>query len=361
MCTGRLWIGFLLLISFLVAGCSYPRPVKQQQVVSLAEPTVTVPTMASTTSMPRLTAMPKTASPTTIPQINAQRTGDSTEGTLSDEVEHRTQIPSPVTAATEITPLSPADWKDFPVIPQISDRVKEIYAHGVALGNNPRAFSKVGDCGSTPAWFLGDFDRGSNAYSLGEYQYLEQVINEFQGSYSRTSLAAKAGFNASSVFAQLWANREICQPDETPLACEYRVNRPILAFIMLGSNDVWHEDSFEPQMRRIIEYSIDNGVIPVLSTKADNIEKNGAINQTIAKLAIEYDLPLLNYWRAIQPLPSHGLQEDEVHITWAPNRFDDPKAMRAGWPVRNLATLQTLDVIWRTVTDKVVIQPLPTW
>jgi hypothetical protein len=236
------------------------------------------------------------------------------------------------------------------VVPAVSPRVREIYQRGLELGNNPRAFSKVGDCGSTPAWFLGDFDRGPRYYSLGVYQSLAEVIQEFQGSFARTSLAAKSGFNASSVFAPLWANRKFCESNETPLACEYRLHRPAFAFITLGTNDRWHMDTFEAQMRRIIEFSIEQGVVPILATKADNEEGDGSINATIAALAHEYDIPLWNYWLAVQPLPDHGLQDDQAHITWGPNRFNDPHAMEKGWPVRNLTALQVLDAVWRSVT-----------
>lgn len=225
----------------------------------------------------------------------------------------------------------------------------EIYRQGVAMGNNPVGFSKVGDCGGTTSWFLSDFDRGASFYRLGEYDELEPVIQTFEGSYARTSLAAKAGFNAASLFSPLWANRQQCQPDEGPLACEYRLHRPTIAFIMIGSNDVWHQDSFENQMRQAIEYSIENGVLPVLSTKADDLEGDGSINATIARLAQEYEIPLINYWAAVQSLPSRGLQEDGVHLTWAGNRFDDPEAMKHAWPWRNLTTLQMLDAIWNAI------------
>jgi hypothetical protein len=233
----------------------------------------------------------------------------------------------------------------------LDPRVVEIYQHGLELGNNPQAFSKVGDCGATPAWFLGDFDRGPKFYRLGDYTALQPTIEYYSGSYNRTSLAGKEGFNAASVFTQLWADRSQCLSGETPLACEYRVQRPSLAFIMLGTNDVWHKDSFEPQMRKIIEYSIANGVLPILSTKADNDEKDSSINATIARLAQEYDLPLLNFWRAVQSLPDQGLQPDGVHITWGPNRFDDKLAMQRGWTVRNLTALQALDAVWKRVNN----------
>jgi hypothetical protein len=220
------------------------------------------------------------------------------------------------------------------------------------LGNNPKAFSKIGDCGSTPTWFLGDFDRGTRFYNLGYYQYLDRVIAYYAGSFNRTSLAAQSGFNVSSVLTPLWADRSQCTANETPLACEYRIHKPILAFITLGANDVYHLESFEPQMRQIIEYSMDHGVIPVLSTKPDNIEKDNRINITIAKLAYEYQVPLWNFWLAVQPLPNHGLQEDGVHLTWRANQFENPDIFNWGWPVRNLTALHVLDSIFVYLSEQ---------
>lgn len=261
---------------------------------------------------------------------------------------------SPTATSTAIKPsptYDPKIWSDLPIIPTISPRVKEIYARGHELGNSPNAFSKIGDCGSTPAWFLGDYDRGPRYYNLGEYQVLNNVIQAFQGSYDRISLAAKSGFNASSIFSPLWSNRELCQPNESPLACEYRVHKPSFAFIMLGTNDVWHQDSFEPQMRLIIETSIDLGIVPILSTKADNREGDGSVNATIARLANEYQMPLWNFWAAVQDLPDQGLQDDGSHLTWAPNQFNDPQVLEKAWPVRNLTALQVLNEIWNYVSS----------
>ncbi len=260
------------------------------------------------------------------------------------------QTAAPTTANLTAT-LAPDGWKELPIIPTVSLTVKDIFQRGLELGKNPHAFSKIGDCGSTPSWFLGDFDRGKRFYSLGDYQNLDPVIQAFQGSFSRTSLAAKSGFNVSSIFSPLWSDVQQCEPGETPVACEYRIHRPSIALITLGANDVYHPDEFEPQMRKLIEYSIDQGVIPVLATKADNIEGDDSINATIARLALEYEIPLWNYWRAIQDLPDHGLQPDQVHITWGPNRFDDPLNLTRGWPVRNLSALQTLDAIWQVLAQ----------
>jgi len=257
--------------------------------------------------------------------------------------------PTPTETESPTPTLSPDGWKTLPILPDVSPKVKDIYLRGLALGNNPQAFVKIGDCGSTPSWFLGDFDRGPAFYSLGEYANLEQVIQEFQGSYARTSLAAKSGFNVSSILSPFWADGTQCLANETPLACEVRVHKPMYAFVMLGTNDVYHLDSFEPGMRKLIEYLIENGVIPILSTKADNLEGNELVNATIARLALEYEVPLLNYWQALQSLPEQGLQPDNAHITYGQNRFDDPRMMETGWTVRNLTALQALDAVWRAV------------
>jgi len=243
-------------------------------------------------------------------------------------------------------------WQDSPVVPVVSEQARAIYRRGIELGRNPHAFAKIGDCGSTPSWFLGAFDGPPDQYRLGEYAYLQDSIEYFAGSFGRTSVAARPGFNVSSIFSPLWADPAQCRPGEGPLICEIRVTNAIYAFIMMGTNDVWRLDEFEPQMRRAIEDLIDHGVVPILATKADNIEQDNSINATIVRLAREYDVPLWNFWAAVNTLPDYGLQEDGVHLTWAGNRFDDPEALSRGWPIRNLTALQALDAVRKGIAEQ---------
>lgn len=244
---------------------------------------------------------------------------------------------------------TPSFWQVMSVIPVISERTRQIYQEGILLGNNPNAFSKVGDCESRTTWFLSDFDMGAQYYSLGDNIQLNEVIEKYQGSFSRLSMAAKPGFTAASVMVPLWADNEQCLKNEHPLACEYRLHKPSIAFIMLGTNDVYRIESFENNLRQVVEYSINAGVVPILATKADNLEGDHFINDMIAELAFEYDVPLWNFWAAAQLLPNQGLQEDAAHLTWAPNDFSDPKNMLRAWPVRNLTALQVLETVWRAV------------
>jgi hypothetical protein len=261
------------------------------------------------------------------------------------------QPEDPPAPTTTVTPrATPLVWQTLPIIPAVSEKARQVYQLGQAMGNNPRSFSKVGDCESRTTWFLSDFDLGPKYYSLGDYANLQPVINNFAGSFGWLSQVAKPGFNAASVITPLWADPQKCLKDETPLACEYRLKKPSFAFILLGTNDVAKQETFETNMRKIIEYTLQQGIVPILATKADNYEGDNSINRTIARLALAYDVPLWNFWAAVQSLPNHGLQPDGTHLTWAPNRFDDPAAMKNAWPVRNLNALQVLDAVWHGVT-----------
>ncbi len=241
-------------------------------------------------------------------------------------------------------------WKLLPVIPEtISDAMKQLYIDGQKNGNNRRAFSKVGDCETSSEFFLKPFDLGPQNYNLGSHTDLQELLNNFRGSFGRVSLAAKPSFSVSSVFSSIWADPAQCN-GEYPISCEYKLHRPAFALIMFGTNDVHNTpEVFEKNLRALVKYSLQNHVVPILATKADNLEGDYRINETIARVAYDYQVPLWNFWRAMQDLPNTGLKEDQVHFTYGPNDFDDPEAMQMGWPVRNLSALLVLDKVWRDV------------
>lgn len=260
----------------------------------------------------------------------------------SGEVERSTPAP--------IATFDPNKWQDLPVIPVVSEGAREIYIHGLSLGNDPHAFAKVGDCQNVPSMFLSIFEH-EEFYSLREEDArLEETIQWFEGSFSRESEAVRRGFNAASVVSPLWADPASCDPGETPLDCEIRLHQPSIALVSL---ETWWEgdpDKYEQYVREILETLIDRGILPVLATKADNLEGDHRINKILVRLAYEYDIPLWNYWRAIQSLPNQGLMEDGFHLTFAENHFDDPEAMMAAWPWRNLTALQVLNSVWQGVS-----------
>ena len=276
-------------------------------------------------------------------------------------------VPTTITTVPVFS-VDPDFWMDLPVVPDdISQKVFEIYQRGLFMGNNSNAFSKVGDCLSTNPDYLRDYDLGPNVYNLGVYTSLQPTIEYFSGSFGRPSLAAKKGLSTSGVLAPLWADWKQCGSNETPLDCEFRNHHPSFAIISLGTNEAYDikidPTPFEGRLRRIIEHSIDQGVVPILGTKADNDEGNHYINYMIASLAVEYQLPLWNYWRAIQPLPLHGLRNAD-HLTVAPTKhyadFSNPDFLNYGTQVRNLTALQVLDMVRREILKSGITDAVPT-
>jgi hypothetical protein len=247
--------------------------------------------------------------------------------------------------------LPPENWQEWPVVPDVSEHTRDIYKKGIALGNDPNAFSKIGDCQNVESYFLGVFDQRSK-YSLGPYDELQSTIDHFSGSFNRKSVAVKGGFNVASVLSPLKSDPELCNKDENPLKCEYRIQKPSIAFI---SMEQWWGNrpasAYEKYLRQIVEYLLDHGVVPVLVTKADNLEGDHSINAAIARVAADYDIPLWNFWLAVQPLPHHGLWKDGFHLTYDQSYFDDPNVFQSAWPIRNLTALQALSTVWHAVSQ----------
>src|SRR5258706_6990659 len=143
-------------------------------------------------------------------------------------------------------PIAPDDAQKYPVLPVVTEHTREIFQQGLQKGNRATIFSKVGDCMTADVnLFLGRF--GSNAYYLGKYQDLQNVITYFKkdaprqgaaNSFRAASIATHTGFNVSSVEDPLWVMSSLCADGETPLSCEYRLTMPSVAVIMFGTNDI---------------------------------------------------------------------------------------------------------------------------
>ena len=240
----------------------------------------------------------------------------------------------------------------YPVVPVNLGRAREIYRRGQALGRNPHVVSKVGDCISDNAHFLSPFGLGN--YNLGRYGYLQDVINHFGESLAFTSLAAYNGLVTPAVLDPVFANPLACQPGETPLRCEYRVHNPSVAVIMFGAQDMLFvsPQDFERNLRRIVHESIQAGVVPILSTFPGNLEHwETAVqyNQIVVQVALDYNVPLMNFWRALYGLPNRGLNTDGRHLSLPLTTSGDlsDANLQRGYPLRNLVTLQALDAVWR--------------
>jgi len=249
---------------------------------------------------------------------------------------------TPSVQPTADTRLLPEDWQMWPVVPEVTQTAKELYRKGLVMGNNPHAFSKVADCQNLKSVFLWKYDHldiYKFDYSLDEYM---DTIENFQGYFDRDGQAAKFGFTAASPLTQLEADPHYCLPEETPLECELRITRPTFVLISLEFPFLNRSAAlYEKYLRQIIEYVMSQGAVPILATKADNVEGDHSINLTIAKLAYEYDVPLWNWWAAAQPLANKGIDpyRDGFHIS------------EEAWEERSKTFLMVLDHLWKGLKD----------
>lgn len=267
-----------------------------------------------------------------------------TETPTIDPISINTITPTVSDLAASLTPTATTQprragkyWAEWPLIPpDVSGKMIDVYKQGIALGNNPHAFSTIGDCQSVPAIFMGVYD--TDRYELGDYQYLEDTIQQFKGSFGRQSITVRDGQSVASALSPAWADSEQCEPGETPIDCEFRLHNPSIIFINLGTNwrggdDVTHTE----YLKKIVDIAIEHGVVPILSSKGDNLEGDHRLNQATAQVAYEYELPFWNFWRSIRDLPGKGIDNTE------PGQYLSVEA----WGRRSFTGLQALDAVWR--------------
>jgi hypothetical protein len=244
-----------------------------------------------------------------------------------------------------------ADWI------KLGPRAKALYQQAIKSGRDGRVFTIAGDSNSTWQRNIGRIAAGN--FSFAGINHLRNVVARFDSSFARVSAAVGGGFRAADMFdpAMSHARSKACRPDEGMFPCELRLSNASIVFIQLGTGDkfVWRD--FEANLRRMIDYALANNVLPVLVTKADDLEsiQGGAsfnfINDTLRKLAAEHQLPLDDFHAASRTLPAvpnpelpkrpftqYGLHDEwgyYFHLT------DD------GYALRVKSTLMMLDAVTR--------------
>jgi len=261
--------------------------------------------------------------------------------------------PAPELGKFDAASVKDIQLANYPVVPAISATAKTIYQASLKAGRNARAFSTLGDCMTENPYFLGPF--GAGQFDLGSYTSLKPVVYQFDAeSFSRKGNAAASGFNVAGPLDSTWSDPQVCKGGESPLTCEYRVHQPSVALIMFGTNDVGYTepDAYNYYLRTLVNQTLDANVLPVLSTfptRPEHLEKSLLLNQIAIKVATDYDIPLINLNRALEPLPHHGVDpNDTIHLSVpADKRVDVLSAdnLQYGFTVRNLVTLQALEAV----------------
>jgi hypothetical protein len=299
---------------------------------------------------------------------------------VSGEIVHTQPAPAADPAAPADEPdsgtgmdLDPATVQvlaSVPIIPAVGPRLYEIFRRGQALGNNPHIFSQVGEFNTMSQALMVPFATG--AYDLGPYSSLQSTIDFFQAapvagvanSFWYKGVAMTTGLTSLAVIDPSFSNPALCAPGQSLLECEYERSKPAVALINLGLYDVYWltPQQYESAMRRIIEISMDRGVIPVLTTfptypgdvsnwpneSAARYQNRAIFNRTVINLGREYGVPVMNLWRATSPLDWHGLRPgDYQHLFEPPGFFVafNGEEDYYGFTMWNLVALQTLDVL----------------
>ena len=140
------------------------------------------------------------------------------------------------------------------------------------------------------------------------------------------------------------SDRQLARRTAVEVECELRIHRPSFVFIQIGTH---FESRNTEYLRKIIEQLIDEGVVPILATKADNREIDERVNRDMALLASEYDLPLWNFWAAVSDLPNRGLYTRDDRPLQGDIYLTEEAALR-----HRMTGLEALNAVWRVVAEK---------
>lgn len=234
-------------------------------------------------------------------------------------------------------------------------RVRAIRAAGLARGNRADVFAKVGDSITEAAGFLADlgFDYETD---YGRYGCLRATRDFFastslgsdSNSFNRASGAAMGGWLSS---------QPLLGDPASPLRAELDATRPLYAIVMIGTNDLASGTlaAYTTNLTRIVTIIEEYGTVPVVSTMPDRPEDVRfaplvtSFNDAVRALAASRNLPLVDYWQAMQDLPNHGVSDDGIHPSIfrdmgdAQGRQLSDAALRFGYNMRNLTALLMLE------------------
>ncbi len=331
----KTWMISLLVV--ILVGCAHP-------VAQAAIPAAPSPIPTETPAIQLANPEPITASSTAPIPTNpaaAVSTQTFTPTTAASETAFTDTVTATIPTLPAALDLDPANWKDWPVIPTITQHARQIYQAGILNGTDPHAFSVLGDCQSLPETFMGVYDLDPSVVnSLPDD--LQATVSQFGGSFSRPGPTVKGGTTAGAILWIEWHEGLYgCQMTETPLACELRIHNPSIVLINLGTH---YETRNIDYLRKILDILISQGSLPVLSTKADDRELDDRLNYEMAQLAVEYNLPLWNFWNAVSDLPNNG-----VGLKKGEEFLGEIYLSDEGLERQRFTALQVLDTVWRAV------------
>lgn len=242
--------------------------------------------------------------------------------------------------------------------PNVATNLRAIRASSASP--NDAVFMKVGASGTVNSNFLDCFAsvdvNGGNAALQPTVTYFRQTDLDGATSWDRDTLAAVVGRTAS------WAQ----SGSPSPIAQEVAAINPRFALVNYGTNDmqqgVTHESALWPfwdNMWTLVTGLMADGIVPIvtgLNPRSDSIEAAywvPSYNEATRAMAQALQLPYLDLYNAVVDLDDMGLVGDGIHGNAAPGGACafDAAGLAYNYNVRNLLTLQLIDVTRRVVVD----------
>jgi hypothetical protein len=238
---------------------------------------------------------------------------------------------------------------------QVIDRMTQIVS---ATPHRKDWFMKVGASNTVNTNFLHCF-AGTDVMLEGS-QALAPNLTYWHG-FDRTSLAATVGWTASRPLegTPTWIQQEVAA-----------VN-PAFAVLMMGTNDTEPTGvhRFETNLRKLIDAILVEQVVPIVSTIPPRGDPTfdavvPEMNAVIRALAQSRQVPYIDLWQTLTPLPSQGLISDGVHLnvfvmSGAHGCWFTPAALMFGHNQRNRLQLTALDRARHFLIDGAPAEPTP--
>ena len=158
------------------------------------------------------------------------------------------------------------------LLTNVTGTSRQIFVRGQSLGNRPNVFTRVGDSITANPFMF--FPIGWRNYNLGAYNHLQPVVDMYSAAtvkgtnvFANESYAARSGWTTETVLSadyteEAWG----CLEGEIPLICEYRIVKPSVALIMLGTNDTVHPgmtiNMYRANLERIVFHINRHGCYP---------------------------------------------------------------------------------------------------
>lgn len=242
-----------------------------------------------------------------------------------------------------------------PMTASVVSKLKATLASG---GGRATVFAKIGASNTVAAGFSRCF--ATSDVKLADHAALAPTITHFgqtkvdadHVSFDRVTLAATVG----------WGAKKTIEGSPSPIEQEVGAISPGFAVVLLGTNDTYEAGvaPFDASMSTVLDSLASLGVVPILTTLPPRRDDPAAtalvpeMNAVLRALAEERQVPLVDLFSVLDPMPNGGVGPDGVHL---PTYTDggphgcwlDAAGLSAGMNQRNLVTLEALDRMRRWV------------